>query len=91
MIEKDINKKIRLRYPRATKQLLKRPLRAMKYYFTNPMLGTLALKQKLKLKSQVNKFPYNERDHWITFTKCELCQVCNMPLLSWELGETLVL
>jgi len=78
------------RYPRASKQLLKRPLRALKYYFTNPMLGTLALKQKLKLKSQVNKFPYNERDHWITFTKCELCQVCNMPLLSWELGESMV-
>jgi hypothetical protein len=78
------------RYPRATKQLLKRPLRAIKYYVTNPMLGSLALKQKFKLKNQVNKFPYNERDHWITFTKCELCQVCNMPLLSWELGESLV-
>jgi len=78
------------RYPRASKQLMKRPLRALKYYFTNPLLGTLALKQKLKLKSQVNKFPYNERDHWITYTKCELCQVCNMPLLSWELGESLV-
>ena len=78
------------RYPRASTQLMKRPLRALKYYFTNPLLGTLALKQKLKLKSQVNKFPYNERDHWITYTKCELCQVCNMPLLSWELGESLV-
>ncbi len=54
------------RYPRASTQLMKRPLRALKYYFTNPILGTLALKQKFKLKSQVNKFPYNERDHWIT-------------------------
>ncbi|MEO8087239.1 MAG: hypothetical protein ABI763_10490, partial [Bacteroidota bacterium] len=78
------------RYPRASTQLMKRPLRALKYYFTNPMLGKLALMQKFKLKSQVNKFPYNERDHWITYTKCELCQVCNMPLLSWELGESLV-
>jgi hypothetical protein len=78
------------RYPRASRQLAKRPFRALKYYFTNPMLGTLALKQKLKLKSQVNKFPYNERDHWITYTKCDLCHVCNMPLLSWELGESLV-
>lgn len=79
------------RYPRATTQLMKRPFRALKYYFTNPMLGSLAIRQKFKLKSAVNKFPYNERDHWITYTKCELCQVCNMPLLSWEAGESLVI
>ncbi len=78
------------RYPRASKQLVKHPFRALKYYLTNPMLGSLAIKQKLNLKSYVNKFPYNERDHWITYTKCELCKVCDMPLLSWELGESLV-
>jgi hypothetical protein len=75
------------RYPRATRQLIRNPLRALKYYATNPMLGTLALRQKLMFKNQVNKFPYNERDHWISFTRCELCQVCNLPLLNFEFGE----
>ena len=77
------------RYPSAKKQLKENPFRAVKYYFNNPMLGKLAITQKFRLKNTINKFPFNERDHWITYTKCELCQVCNMPLLSYEFGESL--
>lgn len=77
------------RYPTASENLRRQPLRAMKYFFTNPHLAKLAVRQKLMMRKTVNKFPYNERDHWISFTKCELCRVCNMPLLSFEFGEQL--
>lgn len=75
------------RYPQATDYLFKQPLRKLKYIVSNPVQAKLTIKQKLHLRNAVNKFPYNERDHWIGFTKCELCRVCNMPLLSFEFGE----
>jgi hypothetical protein len=75
------------RFPSAKTDLQKNPFRALKFYFKQPMLARLAIKQKLQLRCAVNKYPYNERDHWITYTKCELCKVCNMPLLSYEFGE----
>lgn len=77
------------RYPRVSDYLFKQPLRSAKFLMSNPMLAKLAIKQKFRLRKAVNKFPYNERDHWISFTKCELCQVCNMPLLSFEFGDEL--
>jgi len=77
------------KYPTAKESLNKHPLRAMGYFLRHPMMGKLALKQKMKLRNEVNKFPYNERDHWINFTKCELCMVCNLPLFSFEFGESL--
>lgn len=58
--------------------------RAFKYYFNNPSLTNLWLTQKIKLKPYVNKYPFNERDHWITYNKCELCQVCKIPELDFE-------
>ncbi len=77
------------KYPTAKESMIKNPLRAMTYFIRHPMMSKLVLKQKLILRNEVNKFPYNERDHWINFTKCELCQVCNMPLFSFEFGESL--
>jgi len=77
------------RFPRTKSEIKKNPLRVLKYYYNNPMLAQLAVKQKMTLRNSVNKFPYNERDHWITYTKCELCMVCNMPLLSYDLGQSL--
>jgi hypothetical protein len=75
------------RYPTAAGSLRKDPFRAIKYFIKHPMMSKLAIRQKLKLRNTVNKFPYNERDHWISWSKCDLCKVCNLPLLSWEMGE----
>lgn len=69
------------RYPIARKDLLKYPGRALKYYLRSPGIASLWLKQKITLKPYVNKFPYNERDHWISFNKCDLCKVCSIPQL----------
>jgi hypothetical protein len=33
----------------------------------------------LQINTTVNKYPFNERDHWITYNKCSLCRVCRMP------------
>jgi len=77
------------RFPRTKDEVKKNPMRLIKYYYNNPMLAKLAIKQKLALRKLVNKIPYNERDHWISYTKCELCMVCNLPLLSYEFGENL--
>jgi hypothetical protein len=77
------------KYPMASKSLKRNPLRAAQYFIRHPMMSKLLIKQKLLLRNTVNKFPYNERDHWINFTKCELCMVCNMPLLSHNFGELL--
>jgi hypothetical protein len=67
------------RYPIAREDILKFPIRALKFYTYNPRLTTLWLKQKLVLKPYVNKYPYNERDHWLNYNKCDLCAVCKMP------------
>jgi hypothetical protein len=70
------------RYPMARKDLLKYPFRALKFYAFNPKSTSLWIKQKIVLKPYVNKFPFNERDHWITYNKCDLCAVCKMPQIN---------
>lgn len=72
------------RYPIARHDLLKFPMRALRYYTQNPRLTSLWLQQKIALKPYVNKYPYNERDHWMTYDKCALCAVCKMPQIDLE-------
>lgn len=67
------------RYPIARQDMLRYPFRALLYYGYNPAITSLWLKQKITLKPYVNKYPYNERDHWLTYKKCDLCAVCKMP------------
>jgi len=71
------------RYPIMREDIMKQPLRAAKYFITNPTIASLHLKQKIVLKPYVNRYPYNERDHWISTTKCELCKVCNLPEIEY--------
>ncbi len=72
------------RYPVFREDARKNSLRAMKYYLTNPAITNLWITQKLKLRPYVNKYPFNERDHWITYNKCELCKVCKMPEMDYN-------
>lgn len=72
------------RYPIMREDILKHKARAAKYFLTNPTIAQLQLKQKIMLKPYVNRFPYNERDHWIATSKCQLCKVCNMPEVEFE-------
>lgn len=77
------------RYPTASGTLKKDPLRALGYFLRHPFMSKLAIRQKLLLRNTVNKFPYNERDHWISWSKCDLCKVCDMPVIGWELDQQL--
>lgn len=71
------------RYPIMREDILHQPMRAAKYFLTNPTIAALHVKQKVKLKPYVNRYPYNERDHWIATTKCQLCQVCRIPVMDY--------
>lgn len=70
------------RYPIVKEDMLKYPLRAFRFYTYNPQLTSLWIKQKIKLKPYVNKYPFNERDHWLTYSKCDLCAICKMPMIN---------
>ncbi len=72
------------RYPIFKDDVIDNAARVMKYYFNNPSLTNLWINQKIKLRPYVNKYPFNERDHWISFNKCDLCRVCNLPELDFE-------
>jgi hypothetical protein len=72
------------RYPIAKKDMPKEPFRVLKFYAQNPKITTFWLKQKMILKPYVNKYPFNERDHWLTYNKCNLCAVCKMPEIDLQ-------
>ncbi len=72
------------RYPIAKKEMPKEPFRVLRFYGHNPKITTFWLTQKIKLKPYVNKYPFNERDHWLTYKKCDLCAVCKMPEINLE-------
>jgi hypothetical protein len=57
--------------------------RIVRYYLGNPALTNLWIYQKIRLRPYVNKYPFNERDHWITYNKCDLCKVCRIPELDF--------
>lgn len=75
--------------PVASQQMKAAPLRALKYLISNPITTSWAIKQAVKSKNQVNKNPVNERSVWLRKSKCEICQVCNIPMLSDTFGESL--
>jgi hypothetical protein len=70
------------RFPMFREDFVQHAGRIVRYYLTNPSIANLWITQKIKLRSYVNKYPFNERDHWITYNKCELCKVCNIP--QWD-------
>ncbi len=75
------------RFPAASHNMKREPLRAFKYLYTNPAYAKLAVKQKIYTKGNPNKLPYNERSHWVNKGKCDVCRLCDIPLLSDDFGE----
>ena len=77
------------RFPYASRELIKNPMRGLRFIASNPSLSALLIKNKIKTNGDPNKIPHNERSHWINRSKCEVCMACDLPLLSYSLGETL--
>lgn len=78
------------RFPAASHTMIREPVRAARYLSTNPTYAYLALKQKIQMGGNLNKLPYNERAHWINKGKCDVCRLCDIPLLSDDFGEQLI-
>lgn len=76
------------RQPVASKQMKRHPVRAFTYLATNPLTTGWAVRQLITGRNNVNKNPVNERDIWLSKSKCEICQVCNIPYLSSDFAET---
>ena len=77
------------RFPSASFTMKREPLRALKYLSGNPQFAYLAIQQKLLTRGNPNKLPYNERAHWVNKSKCDVCRLCDIPLLSDDFGEIL--
>ena len=77
------------RFPSASHHIKLQPLRAAKYFSANPQYALLAIKQKMIMRGNMNKLPYNERSHWVEKGKCDVCRLCDIPLLSDEFGNEL--
>lgn len=77
------------RFPYASRELIKNPMRGLRFIASNPAMSALLIKNKLLTNGDPNKIPHNERSHWINRSKCEVCMACDLPLLSYSLGETL--
>jgi hypothetical protein len=77
------------RFPSAMKNMIREPFRGIKYLTKNPKFTKIALWQKIYTRGNPNKLPYNERAHWVNKGKCDVCLLCDIPLLSDELGDLL--
>ena len=75
------------RHPNAKRFMKKHIGRAAKYFYTNPLLRGWALQKLTKKPHLENMYDSNL---WLTRTKCEICEVCDMPLLDHVFAEQLV-
>lgn len=77
------------RFPSASYHMTRNPYRGIKYLTTNFEFAKIAIKQKITMRGNMNKLPFNEREHWVNKSKCEICRLCDIPLLTDELGVML--
>lgn len=75
------------RHPVASRYVRQHPLRAARFLYHNPLTRQWALK-RLSSRSHLNAI--YDQDLWLRRTKCEVCQVCDMPLLDADFAEQLV-
>jgi L-ascorbate metabolism protein UlaG (beta-lactamase superfamily) len=73
------------RHPRTTRHMLREPLRAARYLATNPITRAWAVRQIAHPRSTIQD-PAPRTD-WLLRTKCELCGVCDLPLLDAAFSE----
>lgn len=74
------------RHPAASRHMLKQPFRAARYLLGNPLTRKWAMR---RLMHRDNLDATYDAGLWLARTKCEVCQVCDMPLLDSKFSETL--
>lgn len=77
------------RHPSAKRHMKKQPWRGARFLMQNPLTLSWAVKQVLNPeKSKADNQVYDQ-NVWLTRTKCEVCRVCDMPMLSAEFANKL--
>jgi len=74
------------RHPVASRHARREPLRAARYFLHNPLTGRWALARLRKGRELRRMY---DSDLWLARTKCEICQVCDLPLIDAALAESL--
>ncbi len=74
------------RHPSASRVMLKQPVRATRFLLSNPLTRKWAIR---RLRHRDNLDATYDADLWLARTKCEVCQVCDMPLLDSRFSATL--
>jgi hypothetical protein len=74
------------RHPVASRHARREPLRAARYFLHNPLTGRWAL-ARLRRGRELRRMYDSEL--WLSRSKCEICQVCDLPLLDAALAENL--
>jgi hypothetical protein len=74
------------RHPLASRYMMKQPWRAARFLWSNPLTRKWAIR---RLRQRDNLDSTYDANLWLARTKCEVCQVCNMPLLDAKFGSTL--
>jgi len=78
--------KLLTRHPSASRHARREPVRAARYLLHNPLTRRWAmarLRHGRELRSMYDS------ELWLSRTKCEICQVCDLPLLDSALAEVL--
>jgi hypothetical protein len=70
----------------ASRHVRREPLRAARYFLSNPLTGRFAM---ARLRRGNEPQPMYDSELWLSRTKCEICQVCDLPLLDAALAESL--
>jgi hypothetical protein len=78
--------KLLTRHPQASRHARREPLRAARYLMSNPLTGRWAM---ARLRNRRELSSMYDSELWLSRTKCEICQVCDLPLLDAALAESL--
>jgi Beta-lactamase superfamily domain len=74
------------RHPSASREMMKRPVRATRFLLSNPLTRKWAIR---RLRHRDNLDATYDPELWLARTKCEVCQVCDMPMLDSRFSATL--
>jgi hypothetical protein len=74
------------RHPTASRYMMRHPMRAGKFLWQNPLTRSWAVRRVLSPNSQAAVY---DPQLWLKRTKCEVCRVCDLPMLDDDFASRL--